>query len=121
MRSKFSYANIILILASLLGVAAFLSPFFGQPPARSGVSATAHGNDAMLMLMLLSLMALAAVVAGLQSNEITPRLWQCWEHWPRWGPFCDFYPGPAGFRAFFSCLSWRATPLAPSSAFSPDW
>jgi energy-coupling factor transport system substrate-specific component len=101
MRSKFSYANIILILASLLGVAAFLSPFFGQPPARSGISATAHGNDAMLMLMLLSLMALAAVVAGLQSNEINAKTLAVLGALAAVGSILRFLPGPGGFSGVF--------------------
>ena len=101
MRKKFSYANLILILASLLGVAAFLSPFFGQPPAQSGVSATAHSNDAMLMLMVLSLMALAAVVAGLQSNEINAKTLAVLGALAAVGSILRFIPGPGGFSGVF--------------------
>jgi len=96
MRSKLSYANIILILASLLGAAAFLSPFFGEPPQQTGMSATAHGSDAMLVLILLSLMALAAIVAGLQSDEINAKTLSVLGALAAVGAIMRFIPGPGG-------------------------
>ena len=54
-----SFSTLILILASLLGAVAFLSPFFGNPQQQTN-NAMAHGSDALLMLTLLSLLALAA-------------------------------------------------------------
>ena len=101
MRPKFSYANSILILASVLGLAAFLSPFFGQPPQQSGMSATAHSGDAMLMLALLGLMALAAIVAGLQSDEINAKTLAVLGALAAVGAIMRFIPGPGGFSGIF--------------------
>ena len=101
MPSKLTYANIILILASLLGAAAFLSPFFGRPPQQTNMSATAHGGDAMLMLTLLSLMALAAIVAGLQSNEINAKTLAVLGALASVGAIMRFIPGPGGFSGVF--------------------
>ena len=101
MRPRLSYANITLILASLLGAAAFLSPFFGRPPQQTGMSATAHGSDAMLMLTLLSLMALAAIVAGLQSNEINAKTLAVLGTLAAVGAIMRFIPGPGGFSGVF--------------------
>ncbi len=101
MRSKISYANITIILASLLGVAAFLYPFFGRQPQQEGMAASAHGGDAMLMLTLLSLMALAAIVAGLQSNEINAKTLAVLGALAAVGAVMRFIPGPGGFSGVF--------------------
>ena len=101
MRIRLSYANAVLILASLLGMAAFLSPFLGQPPAQTGFSATAHGNDAMLVLMLLSMLALAAIVAGLQSDEINAKTLAVLGALSAVGAIMRFIPGPGGFSGIF--------------------
>jgi energy-coupling factor transport system substrate-specific component len=98
---KFSYANGILVLASLLGVAAFLAPFWGAPPQQSGMAATAHGQDALLMLTLLSLMAMAAIVAGLQSDEINAKTLAVLGALAAVGAMMRFIPGPGGFSGIF--------------------
>ena len=101
MRPRVSYANIILILASVLGLAAFLSPFFGQPPQQNSLSATAHSGDAMLMLALLGLMALAAIIAGLQSDEINAKTLAVLGALAAVGAIMRFIPGPGGFSGIF--------------------
>ncbi len=98
---KFSYANLILALASLLGAAAFLSPFFGEPRRQTGISATAHGGDAMLILTLLSLLAMAAIVAGLQSNELNAKSLAVLGALAAVGAIMRFIPGPGGFSGVF--------------------
>ncbi len=101
MMKKFSYANLVLVLASVLGAAAFFSPFFGEPPRQTSMSAMAHGGDAMLMLTLLSLLAMAAVVAGLQSNELNAKSLAVLGALAAVGSIMRFIPGPGGFSGVF--------------------
>ena len=98
---KPSYANVILILASALGVVAFLSPFFGPPPEQNQMNAMAHSGDAMLILTLVSLMALAAVAAGFQSNEMNAKTLAVLGALAAVGAVMRFIPGPGGFSGVF--------------------
>ncbi len=98
---KPSYANVILMLASALGVVAFLSPFFGPPPEQNQMNAMAHSGDAMLVLTLVSLMALAAVAAGFQSNEMNAKTLAVLGSLAAVGAVMRFIPGPGGFSGVF--------------------
>ncbi len=98
---RLSYANLILILASALGAAAFLSPFFGPPPQQSQMNAMAHSGDAMLMLTLVSLLALAAIAAGVQSNEMNAKTLAVLGALAAVGAILRFIPGPGGFSGVF--------------------
>lgn len=91
----------ILVLASLLGLAAFLSPFFSQAVRQEGGVAMAHGNDALLMLSLVSLLALAAIVANLQSGQLSSKNLAVLGALAAVGSVLRFVPGPAGFSAVF--------------------
>ena len=101
MLRRLSYANLILILASALGAAAFLSPFFGPPPQQSQMNAMAHSGDAMLILSLVSLLALAAVAAGMQSNEMNAKTLAVLGALAAVGAILRFIPGPGGFSGVF--------------------
>ena len=98
---KFSYANLILVLASMLGAAAFLSPFLSAAPRPTDMPAAAHGGDAMLMLTLLSLLAMAAIVAALQSNELNAKSLAVLGALAAVGAIMRFIPGPGGFSGVF--------------------
>ena len=98
---KFSYANLILILASVLGAAAFLSPFFGPPPQQSEMNAMAHSGDALLILSLVSLLALAAVAASMQSDEMNAKTLAVLGALAAVGAILRFIPGPGGFSGVF--------------------
>ncbi len=92
---------LILILASLLGLVAFLSPFFGRATPQGGGVAMAHGNDALLVLSLVSLLALAAIVANLQAGQISSKNLAVLGALAAVGSVLRFVPGPAGFSAVF--------------------
>ncbi len=100
-RPRLSYTSLILILASVLGVAAFLSPFFGAPPQQSQMNAMAHGGDAMFMLILVSLLALAAMAAGFQSREMNAKTLAVLGTLAAVGAVMRLIPGPGGFSGVF--------------------
>jgi energy-coupling factor transport system substrate-specific component len=95
-----SFSTIILTLASLLGLVAFLSPFFGDPEQRANMG-MAHGADALLMLSLLSILALASVVASIQSGQMSSKTLAVLGALAAVGAVLRFLPGPAGFSAIF--------------------
>jgi len=95
-----SFPTIILGLASLLGLVAFLSPFFGNPEQRANMG-MAHGNDALLMLSMLSILALASVVASIQSGQMSSKTLAVLGALAAVGAVLRFLPGPAGFSAIF--------------------
>lgn len=101
MRLKLSYTNIIFILASLLGITAFLSPFLNPPARQTPSAAVAHSGDAMLVLMLLSLLALAAIAAGFQSDEMNAKTLAVLGALAAVGAVLRFLPGPGGFSGMF--------------------
>ena len=101
LRARLSYANLILILASGLGVAAFLSPFFGAPPQQQATMAMAHSGDAMLILALVSLLALAAIAAGMSSREMNAKTLAVLGALAAVGAILRFIPGPGGFSGVF--------------------
>jgi energy-coupling factor transport system substrate-specific component len=94
------FPAIILGLASLLGLTAFLSPFFGNPEQGASMG-MAHGNDALLMLSLLSILALASVVASIQSGQMSSKTLAILGALAAVGAVLRFLPGPAGFSALF--------------------
>ncbi|RME81428.1 MAG: ECF transporter S component, partial [Caldilineae bacterium] len=98
-RSKL-YPTLILVLASLVGVAAFLSPFLEEPSRQRGM-AMAHSGDALLMLTLLSLLAMAAILAGMHSGEMSSKTLAVLGALAAVGAVLRFVPGPGGFSAVF--------------------
>ncbi len=92
---------LILALASLLGLTAFLSPFFSRAVRQGGGVMLAHGNDALLMLSLVSLLALAAIIANLQGGQMTSKNLAVLGALAAVGSVLRFVPGPAGFSAVF--------------------
>lgn len=93
--------RLILVLASLLGLAAFLSPFLSSTVRQGGGIVGAHGNDALLMLMLVSLLALAAIIANLQGGQMSSKTLAVLGALAAVGSVLRFVPGPAGFSAVF--------------------
>jgi energy-coupling factor transport system substrate-specific component len=99
-RSRFVPA-LILVLASLLGLVAFLSPFWQVSVQQGGAIAAAHGSDSLLMLVLLSTLALAAVIANLQTGQMSSKTLAVLGALAAVGAMLRFIPGPAGFSAIF--------------------
>jgi energy-coupling factor transport system substrate-specific component len=100
MSGKSSLPLITLVLASLLGIAAFLSPFWSQPQQGS-MTGMAHSGDALWMLVLLSLLGLATVVANMQNGEMSSKTLAILGALAAVGAVLRFVPGPAGFSAIF--------------------
>ena len=63
---------VIIVLASVLGLGAFLYPFFLPGVEASGMMA--HANDAPLVFVLVLVLCLAAVFASLTSQQMTSKL-----------------------------------------------
>jgi energy-coupling factor transport system substrate-specific component len=89
----------IISLASLLGLAAFLYPFF--LPALPSTSGMAHANDAPLVFVALLVLCLAAVFASLTSQELTSKLIALLGILTALSAVLRTIPGPAGFNAIF--------------------
>ena len=89
----------IIALASLLGLLAFLYPFF--LPALSDGGAMAHANDAPLVFVVLLVLCLAAVFASLTSQEMTSKLVALLGILTALSAVLRTIPGPAGFNAIF--------------------
>lgn len=104
----------ILILASLIGVVAFLSPFFTslEQQANQGL---AHRQDALLVLSVLSLLALAAIIANVQVGGMSSKTLAVLGALAAVGAVLRFIPGPAGFSAVFFL------PIVAGYAFGPQF
>ncbi|NOZ51024.1 MAG: ECF transporter S component [Chloroflexi bacterium] len=89
-----------LLIASLLGLAAFLSPFW-MHPSQGQMQTIAHSGDTLWMLVLLSLLALAAVISNLQSGAMSSKTLAILGALAAVGAVLRFVPGPAGFSALF--------------------
>jgi len=90
----------ILALASLLGLAAFLYPFF-WPTASGGPAMLAHGNDAPLVFVLLLLFCLGAVFVTLTGRQMTSKMVALLGILTALAAVLRAVPGPAGFNAIF--------------------
>jgi energy-coupling factor transport system substrate-specific component len=89
----------ILLLASALGLGAFLYPFFLPAIAADGMMA--HATDAPLIFVLLVVLCLAAVFASLTSQQLTSKLIAVLGILTALSAVLRTIPGPAGFNAIF--------------------
>src|SRR5262245_19665626 len=67
-RSNAALSGFILALTTLLGIWAFLYPFFVQP-AQTG-EAGSHGGDWLLVFFLVVMLCLVAVVADMETRSL---------------------------------------------------
>jgi energy-coupling factor transport system substrate-specific component len=111
-RTERALSGAILALASLLGLGAFLYPFFlpnlsggGMAPApaqHSGAGAgVAHAGDAPLIFVLLLLLCLVAVLAAMTGRQMTSKLVALLGILTAPNAMLRTIPGPAGFSAMF--------------------
>ena len=95
----------ILILVSLIGVAAFLYPFF-QPRAEAGTThgAVAHGQDALLMFVALILLSLGAVMGNMVGSNggLNAKMVAALGVLTAVNAVLRVVPGPVGFSAMFA-------------------
>lgn len=89
----------IILLASALGLVAFLYPFFLPHQADSGT--LAHANDAPLVFIVVLILCLAAVFASLTSQQMTSKLVALLGILTALSAVLRTIPGPAGFNAIF--------------------
>jgi len=89
----------ISLLASVLGLAAFLYPFL--LPGRADSGAMAHANDAPLVFVVLLVLCLATVFASLTSQQMTSKLVALLGILTALSAVLRTIPGPAGFNAIF--------------------
>lgn len=101
MRKSRSLTWLILALASVLGIWAFLSPFFRvtqQPVAAMGM---AHSDDAPLIFVLLTGLCLLVVVASLETRHMDAQFVAVLGILVGINATLRLVPGPAGFSAVF--------------------
>ena len=91
---------LILGLASLIGVASFLYPFY-QAPAQSAGGAISHGGDAPFVFGLLILFCLGAVMGNLESRQFNSKMVATLGVLTAVNAVLRAVPGPAGFSGIF--------------------
>lgn len=101
MKPRVSASALILVLASLVGMAAFLAPFFSPNVRQSETMVMAHSQDAPFVLMVLTLLALAALFAHLRQGQMSAKTLALLGALAAVGAVLRFVPGPAGFSAVF--------------------
>ncbi len=94
---------IILILATLTGIAAFAYPFFA-PSAGNSQFAIAHAQDAPAVTLILILLCVVAIVANLTSGQMHARTIAVLGVLSAVNAILRTIPGPAGFSAIFFLL-----------------
>lgn len=94
---------IILILATLTGIAAFAYPFF-TPVTGGGPLAVAHAQDAPSVTLVLTLLCVVTIVANLTSRQMNARTIAVLGVLSAVNAVLRTIPGPAGFSAIFFLL-----------------
>ncbi|MEA3345079.1 MAG: ECF transporter S component [Chloroflexota bacterium] len=96
-----SLSAVILILATLIGIVAFLYPFL-SPPTRSRQGfAAAHSADAPLFFLVLLGLCLAVVVANLETRRMDSKIVAVLGVLVAVNAVLRLVPGPGGFSATF--------------------
>jgi energy-coupling factor transport system substrate-specific component len=94
----------VLLLATLVGIAAFAYPFL-SPGMRGGSTPTAHAQDAPLVTLILTVLCVTAVVANLTSRQMSARTIAVLGVLSAVNAVLRAFPGPAGFSAIFFLLA----------------
>jgi len=96
----FTRSSILLLLTTLIGIGAFLYPFFAASPSQGSFS-MAHSNDAPLILLVLLLLCMGVVVTELEAGQANSRVIAVLGILVAINAVLRFIPGPAGFSAVF--------------------
>lgn len=94
-------STLILALASVLGIWAFLYPFFSPAARQSASMGMAHTNDAPLIFLLLVGLCLVVVVANLETRQMDARMVAVLGVLVGINATLRLIPGPPGFSAMF--------------------
>ncbi len=89
----------IIGLASLVGLVAFLYPFF--LPGRMNTGALAHANDAPLVFVIVLVLCLVVVFTSLTGQQMSSKLTALLGILTALSAVLRMIPGPAGFNAIF--------------------
>jgi energy-coupling factor transport system substrate-specific component len=103
----------IMAVASLIGLGAFLYPFFLPSLVSSGMGA--HANDAPLLTVMLLGLCLSAVFANLTGRQMTSKLVAVLGMLTAVNAVLRAVPGPAGFNAIF------VLPILTGYAYGPTF
>jgi energy-coupling factor transport system substrate-specific component len=107
--------GLILALTSLLGLAAFLYPFFLPVlPATNGAM-MAHAADAPLLTVVLIGLCLITALAGLNAQQMTSKMTAMLGILVALNAVLRALPGPAGFSALF------VLPILTGYAYGPTF
>ncbi len=91
-----------LLVASAVGVLAFLYPFFSQAAAQAdGAQVADHSQDAPLIFALLTILLLVTVVSSLSSGQLNSKLIAVLGILAAVSAVLRLVPGPGGFSAIF--------------------
>jgi|YNPNPStandDraft_1061719.scaffolds.fasta_scaffold20994_2 energy-coupling factor transport system substrate-specific component len=91
----------ILLLASLIGLVAFLYPFFLTTLPQAMVNNAAHAEDAPLLTILLIVLCLGAVMTTLGTGEMNSKMVAILGVLTAANAVLRAVPGPAGFSVVF--------------------
>lgn len=91
----------ILLLASLIGLVAFLYPFFLTTVPQAVVNNAAHAQDAPLLTILLIVLCLGAVMTTLGTGEMNAKMVAILGVLTAANAVLRAVPGPAGFSVVF--------------------
>jgi energy-coupling factor transport system substrate-specific component len=106
-------SGLVLSAASLLGLGAFLYPFFQPSVQSSGMMA--HAGDAPLVFVLLMLLCLVVVFASLSGRQLTSKFVAVLGVLVAVNAVLRAVPGPAGFSAVF------VLPILAGYAYGPTF
>jgi energy-coupling factor transport system substrate-specific component len=98
-RSSAVVSAAVLVVASLLGLGAFLYPFF--LPVMPQAGPMAHANDAPLLTVVLLGLSLVAVFTSMTGQQMTSKLVAVLGVLTAANAVLRAVPGPAGFNAIF--------------------
>lgn len=93
--------DLILAIGSVVGLVAFLYPFFLPSLSQSASVSSAHAQDAPLMTIVVVVLCLAAVLATLGTGEMNSKIVAVLGVLTAANAVLRTVPGPAGFAAVF--------------------
>ncbi|MCR4407441.1 MAG: ECF transporter S component [Anaerolineae bacterium] len=92
---------VVLAAASLVGVAAFLYPFFFPQPSETAQGMLSHSNDAPFLFIILMVFCLGMVLSNLSSGQMNSKIIAVLGILTAVNAVLRAVPGPAGFAAVF--------------------
>jgi energy-coupling factor transport system substrate-specific component len=93
--------HLVIIVACLIGLAAFLYPFFNSALPQSATRSNAHAEDAPLLMVGMVVICLGSVLATLGSGEMNSKTVAMLGVLTAVNAVLRAIPGPAGFSAVF--------------------